>query len=385
MPNSMSTHKQIEEILIPAASIGNDRKLTVIRYGKQGTGKKAYIQAGLHADEPPGFVAMHYLQKLLDEADKANKIKHEIVLVPVANPIGISQWQDNRIQGRFEFYNGINFNRNYPDQTDTIASRIKTRLSKDSQENIRLIRKTYLESLQKIKTVDEGEFLKKTLLSLAIDADVVLDLHCDFEAALHIYLGTPLWPDASDLSAQLGSRVTLLAKKSGGDPFDEACSKVWWELAERFPDYPIPPSCLSATVELRGNRDVHHETGRRDAKNIFQFLLRRGYIAGRAGKLPKLLRDATPLAGVEHVKTPANGVIIFRREIGEVVKKGDVIADVINPLGKTATERLSKVKCKAEGVLFTKVVDRYAKPNRIIAKIATKTALKNKGDQLLTL
>ncbi len=376
--------KRIREISIPSSSLGNDRKITVIGYGKPSSSQKVYIQAGLHADEPPGFVVMHYLLKLLDQADKAGKINQQIVLVPVANPIGLSQWENNRIQGRFEQFNGVNFNRAYPDLTDKVASKVKTKLQQSPKKNLEIIRKAQLACLDKIETTDEGDFLKKTLLSLATDADICLDLHCDYEACLHIYMGTPLWPDASDLVAQMGSKVTLLAKKSGGDPFDEACSKIWWELAERFPDYPIPNGCLSATVELRGGRDVSHENGSSDAKNIYHFLVRRGYIKGKAPVLPRVPRAATPLAGVEHVKTPTAGVVIFTKQIGESVKKGDVIAEIVNPIAKNSAERVKKVKCKADGILFTKIPDRYAKPNRLIAKIAGKKPLKGKGDHLLT-
>ena len=377
--------KQIEEIEIPSASLGNKRKLKVFRYGKRNSGKKAYIQAGLHADEPPGFVAMHYLIKMLDEADRANKICNEIILVPVANPIGISQWQDDRIQGRFEFFNGINFNRNYPELTERVAERVKRKLRKDPAWNIRLIRKTQLECLQEDQpVVDEGEFLKNALLSMAVDADIVLDLHCDYDASLHIYVGTPLWPEASDLSAQMGARVTLLAKLSGGEPFDEGCSKIWWELAEKFPGFPIPNSCLAATVELRGYTDVSHEYGKQDARNLFMFLKRRGFITGKASRLPKLLKGATPLSGVEQVKAKTAGVVIFKKEIGEVVKKGDIIADIVNPLEDEPSRRITFVRCQYGGVLFTRNVDRYAKPNRIIVKIAGTKPIPGKGKHLLT-
>jgi uncharacterized protein len=377
--------KQIEEIEIPSASLGNARKLQVIRYGKKNSGKKVYIQAGLHANEPPGFVLIHYLLKLLDEADKAKKITGEIILVPVANPIGISQWQDGRVQGRFEFFNGINFNRNYPELTAQVASMVKRKLQKDPKKNIELIRKAQLACLEKARPIiDEGDFLKNTLLSLAVDADVVIDLHCDDDANLHIYTGTPLWPDAADLTAQMGARVTLLAENSGGEPFDEACSKIWWELAEIFPDYPIPPSCMAATIELRGFTAVSHQLGKTDAANLFTFLKRRGYIKGRAPKLPRLLRDATPLSGVEQLKAKSAGVVIFRKEIGEVVKKGDIIADIVNPLEEDSSKRITWVRCQHGGVLFTKNVDRYAKPNRVIAKIAGKNPIKGRGKHLLT-
>ena len=60
----------------------------------------------------------------------------------------------------------------------------------------------------------------------------------------------------SDLAADLQSECTLLDSISGGNPFDEACSSIWAQLADRFPDYPIPMACQSATIELRGELDV---------------------------------------------------------------------------------------------------------------------------------
>ncbi len=37
----------------------------------------------------------------------------------------------------------------------------------------------------------ELQSLRNTLMLLSHDADVVLDLHCDFEAALHMYVEQP--------------------------------------------------------------------------------------------------------------------------------------------------------------------------------------------------
>ncbi|MBT8371223.1 MAG: succinylglutamate desuccinylase/aspartoacylase family protein, partial [Deltaproteobacteria bacterium] len=142
----MST-KTIKRHILPAASLGNSRTLTVIRYGDSGAGSKAYIQAGLHADESPGFVVMHHLIDKLDQADAADKIKGQILLVPVANPIGVSQWRDETLQGRFDFYNSINFNRQHLNLTEQIAERIKGRLLDTPEENVALIRKTGKEVL----------------------------------------------------------------------------------------------------------------------------------------------------------------------------------------------------------------------------------------------
>lgn len=376
--------KRISKHILPASSMGNERTLTEIRYGAQNAAKKAYIQAGLHADEAPGFVVMHHLINLLDRADAANNFEGQVILVPVANPIGIGQWRDEALQGRFDFFNNINFNRRHVDMTAQIAERIKDQLHETPGENVNLIRKAAGEVLSAMAPKDEAEYLKHLLLSLSYDADIVLDLHCDDQAVMHVYLGTPLWPDAVDLPAQLGAEVTLLAEDSGVTPFDEACSRIWWQLAQKFPDHSIPSGCLSATIELRGISDVSHEHGAQDAENIFQFLQRRGFIKGKVPKLPPLQNEATSLRGVEHIKAPTPGVVVFLKEPGDRIKKGDVIAEIVNPLEYEMDNRITTVQSDIEGILFSINTDRYAKPGRILAKVAGKKPLKEKGEDLLT-
>ena len=116
--------------------------------------------------------------------------------------------------------------------------------------------------------------MKRTLLYHAIDADIVIDLHCDSDAIVHMYTHDRLWPTLHDLAAgkkylplssplkcprlplEMGSHCHLLAPKAGGNPFDEACSCPWAELADVFSNHPIPMACESCTIELRGESDV---------------------------------------------------------------------------------------------------------------------------------
>ncbi len=376
--------KTIKQYTLPNASLGNARSLKIIHYGDQSADRKAYVQAGLHADEAPGFVVMHHLIDLLDQADAENKIEGHVVLVPVANPIGVSQWRDEALQGRFDFFNNTNFNRQYPDMTDQIAEQVKDRLGSSAKENVALIRKATGEILGSISPPDEAAALKHQLLLLSFDADVVLDLHCDYQALMHVYLGTPLWPDAKDLCAQLGAEVTLLAADSGVTPYDEACSRIWWQLAKKFPDHPIPSACLAATVELRGMADVSHAQAQQDAQNILWFLQRRGFVKGAAPEVPPLKNEATPLRAVEHLKATAPGVVVFLKAPGDRVDKGEVIAEIVNPLADGPQDRITPVKSAVSGIVFSINTDRYARPGRILAKIAGKDPIKEKGEDLLS-
>ena len=377
--------KTVEHLHLPPASMGTERRLTVIRYGRAGTGPKAYLQAGLHADEPPGFLVMHHLIEALDRVAATGKIRAEIVLVPVANPIGLAQWRDEVLQGRFAFYDNINFNRGYPDLTDPVADAVAGRLGADAAANVDLIRQAIAAALAAMSPATEAEALKQRLLSLSCDADIVLDLHCDYQALVHVYTGPALWPQAADLSAQLGAAVTLLAAESGANPFDEACSRIWWDLAARFPDRPIPPACMAATVELRGTADLSHALAVRDAENILTFLQRRGVIDGPAlAPLPALINPATPLAGVSHVRATGPGAVVFAAAPGDRVKSGDPVAEIVNPLAKRPQDRTVPVCAEIDGLLFARIADRNAHPGRIIAKIAGAAPIAGKGKHLLT-
>ena len=99
------------------------------------------------------------------------------------------QWQGEILQGRFDAANSINFNRDHQDLAGEIAKKADNRLSGDPEVNIRLIRELTKEILDEADPADEAESLKLLLFSLSHDSDIVLDLHCDLDALLHILPG----------------------------------------------------------------------------------------------------------------------------------------------------------------------------------------------------
>ena len=166
--------------------------------------------------------------------------------------------------------------------------------------------------------------------------------------------------------------ATLLATESGDNPFDEACSQTWWQLAAQFPDKPIPLACLSVTVELRGMTDVNHAQAEQDADHIIDFLKYRGAIKGDIPPLPPLLYPATPLAGSEPIITPVSGVVAYLKKPGDWVKKGDVIAEVINPI----SSHVQQLKSGSEGVLYAQENRHFAVAGMRLAKVAGATAFR---------
>ena len=356
-------------------SPGTERNLGVLRFGARGARPKAYFQASLHADEIPAMLVLNHLVERLTQAAGAGAMRGEVVVVPVANPVGLAQFVQGRALGRFALGGAGNFNRHFPDLAEAMGEELSGRLSDDATANVSVLRAAMKDALKTLQPADEVAFLRHTLLGLAFDADIALDLHCDSEAVLHVYLGTPLWPDAADLSAQIGSRATLLATDSGGHPFDEAVGGPWWALAERYPEHPIPPACLSATVEFRGRSDVSDAVAAADADNLYRFLQRRGVIAGDPGPLPDPLCAATPLDAVDMMRSPVAGVIVYEKEPGDVVAAGDLVAVIVDPMNPDFAAARTALKSRCDGVLYGRTEDRLARPGKVVCKVAGKESL----------
>ncbi|QJQ05652.1 succinylglutamate desuccinylase/aspartoacylase family protein [Undibacterium piscinae] len=359
--------------MLPVKSSGTSRELISLHYGNAGRGKKVYIQSSLHADEIPGMLVTHYLRKQLEQFEAAGDIAGEIVLVPIANPIGLDQEIHGAAFGRFDLSTGINFNRGYLHLTSRLSAELDGRLGADQDENVRLIRQQAISILKQWQPVNETEYLKKTLQTLAVDADIVLDLHCDNQAVMHLYTGTPLLEATLPLAAYLGAKAVLTSVLSGDDPFDETCSRHWWELAQHFgAATPIPAACLAITVELRGETEVCHELARADAAAIIAFLQQTGHIGGTATVMPQALCKATPLEGVEPIVAAHAGILVFTKALGESVEAGESIGDLVDPLSGEQTPLLASVS----GVLFARVARRYAQGGMRVAKIAGEQAFR---------
>lgn len=374
--------RQTERIPLLSPGPGVSQHLTVHRYGTRGARPKAYLQASIHADETPAMMAAHHLLKHLEEADRAGRIRGEIVVVPYANPIGLSQWVNEAQLGRYELRGGGNFNRNWPDLAPKVADLVKDKLGQNADANIAAIRAAVLEVLGEIKPRKELDQLRLVIARLSIDADVVLDLHCDDESLMHLFLIPQHWPEGEPLARLLDCKAVLLEEDSGGGSFDEFNSTLWTRLAKRFPDKPIPPVCFSGTVEFRGQGDVSDIYGAADGEALFRFLLRRGFVAGEDKALPALDCEATYLNATQTLRSPAFGILAYKVELGDRVKKGQTIAEVIDPAAPPGTAR---VACQAEtdGIVLSRRHHKFVGVGQSVTKIVGRDALPDRVGYLL--
>lgn len=368
------------QIALPSPAPGTERMLRVHRYGTPGARPKAYFQAALHADEIPGLLVAQHLLRQLEQAQAEGRIIGEVVVVPVANPIGLNQHLNGRLLGRFDFESTGNFNRSFPDLTLAALERLRGRLSADDPVvNVTIIREALQMALAKRSAERETETLKQVLLGLAIDADFVFDLHCDSEALLHLYASQWQRDDAVALGAEIGAAAVLLEEEPGGNPFDEACAGPWWKLREALAaEGPVPLACFATTVELRGQADVSDECAVADAAALLRFLQRRGVIVRDPGSAPELRCEPTPLNGVDVLTAPAAGVLVYHKQLGETVAAGEIVAELVDPLGEPLGRARTPICSAASGLLFARTTERLVRPGQKFCKVAGQEPLSHR-------
>lgn len=361
-----------ERIPLVSPAPGQALTLTVHRFGPPG-GRKAFIQAALHADEVPALLVAQKLKTQLQALESAGQLSAEVVLVPYANPIGLGQTLLGQHEGRFALSDGLNFNRFVPDLTEAVATAVAGRLGDDGEANAALVRRALAAAAAQLVAKDPAADLKRRLLQLAIDAEVVLDLHCDSEAVMHLYALTPQAEDATALGALLGAEAILLATESGDSPFDEACSTPWFKLRERFAPKPLPLGCFSTTVELRGQADTDHALADADATALIAYLRHRGLLHGGPVPLPPPRCEPTPLAASEPLVAPRAGVVVFLRQPGDHIAAGDRVAEIVCP----DSGEVAPVLAQSAGVLYARIATRWAVAGTRLGKIAGTTLVRS--------
>ena len=275
-------------------------------------------------------------------------------------------WHGSHL-GRFHTLSGQDFNRRFPALGEILAAELSGSLTQSEYENKRLIRDALDRHYRDRIAKTELEAQRLTLMRMASQADLMIDLHCDWDAVPHLYTTPHAWQEIKPLARWLGSEVQLLAQISGGEPFDEACCEPWLTLKTRFGDqYPMPLGLLPVTLELRGVADVSPEQAEKDADAIINALIESNYIDGEVNESPSLINPATPLAGCEYIYAPHSGLLLNRRNLGELIKPGEVLAEIINPI----TDQVTPLIAEFGGILYARNLMKFVTTGMLVLRLA---------------
>lgn len=339
----------------------------VHRFGIPGARPKVYLQGALHADEVSATVALAGLVDLLQEADAAGRIRGEIVVVPHCNPLGARQFVLGRHLGRF-FLDGRNFNRAFPRVGERVVERLK-QLGPDRQTTAEALRlgAGILDAMTRAGTPVER--LQAALMGLAWGCDVIVDVHADMEATLHLYTSEKSWPVFQDLAQRFGVPVVILADKSADSPFDEAHSDAWDVIDAHLADK-LGFRTAACTLELRGLSDVTPEWAASDGRALHDFLVQRGAIGGASESAAGTAPLVTTLDAVEMVRSAATGVVMHLKPLGARVRKGDCVARLYACPDVEAGAQWRDVVAGIDGVIFARWHQRMIEAGMVVVKIA---------------
>ena len=374
---------KLETLKLRGDTPGVTTELNFYRIGPADAPEKVYLQAALHADEQPGTMVLHHLLPMLRTADDQGLLQARFVVIPMANPFGMSNFVQRRHLGRSDIASGVNYNRQWPDLFAMIRTQLAGRLGDDERFNVNLIRKAVAQWIDAQQPRTAPEQLRLFLLKEAHDAEFVLDLHCDSDSLLHIFTSPELMPELQDLADWMGAAAVLTAADSGGGSFDEVLPLLYRKVAQANPGKPVPMPSATATLEYRGAADSFDHFGEQDALRLFGFLAGRGLIAADPGPTPERLCSATPFEATDVVKVDRPGLLAYRVDLGQRVRKGDAVADLIALDGPDAFIGRTPILAGTDGLVLSRTLRKYVTRGEGIAKIVGTTPLPTRRGYLL--
>jgi uncharacterized protein len=362
-------------------SPGTSTELTYYRIGPENSETKVYLQGALHADEQPGILILHHLLKLLKEADEAGHLNAVFVVFPMVNPLGMANLTMQKHQGRYDAVSGINFNRGWPNVFSVIDFDLEKIPQGSGVDAVQAARQELKSWVGDLPETTARETWRKIILAESYDADYCFDLHCDDDSLIHIFAVPQIADDMHKLAEWIGSAATLLAEDSGGGSFDEVWPGFWINLnREAGTDFPVTRAC---TLEYRGNFDVFDKLNGNDADNLYGYFHAEGLIDGNSRGNQKKVQEPVDLRAMEYLRSECAGLVVYKVELGGLVKKGDVIAELLVLDGDDAFVERAPILAGTDGILFARSVGKYVWAGAVIGKIAGKELLVEKGSYLL--
>jgi len=226
----------IETLPLLQLASGDRLTLQVYKFVGANPGKKAYLQANLHGGEIAGNAVIAQLMTVLQDL-KPEQLTGELWLVPMCNPLGVNARSHHYSPGRFNSYDGRDWNRifwDYETHGDDILTFAKTHLDADLNTIQQAYRQTILarfaqlsDQIQSPAGVPQAEKYRYCLQSLCLDADYVIDLHTSSDQGLeYVYY----FRDRAASAALFLLETAVLLDEYDGDAFDEAFIKPWLAL-----------------------------------------------------------------------------------------------------------------------------------------------------------
>ncbi len=366
----------IETLPLLQLASGDRLTLQVYKFVGAKPGKKAYIQANLHGGELAGNAVIAELMTLL-QGLAPDKLTGELWLVPMCNPMGVNVRSHHYAPGRFNPYDGRDWNRifwDYETQGDDILAFAKTHLDSDLDTIQQTYRQTILTRFAQLADqihspagVPQDEKYRFCLQSLCLDADYVIDLHTSSDQGLdYVYY----FRDRAASATLFLLETVVLLDEYDGDAFDEALIKPWLALEKYLAilGKPLRFDVEAYTLELGSGMQLNPASVAKGVRGLKNYLTAKQML--HLPITPSIQPHPTTFTQRSQLRryyAPGGGIVQARVPLGAMVQ---------------AQQRLYQLlSFNKEGTLPV-VLDIYAECSGRVYDVATNQAV-NEGEYVI--
>ncbi len=338
---------------------GDVLTLQVYKFKGKQTGKKAYIQANLHGAEIVGNAVIDRLIKFFSTLDE-ERLRGEIWLVPVCNPLATNQRGHFFSTGRFNSYDGQNWNRifwDYEKECQDLEEFARSQLNHEPE----VIRKNYLtkiktawqQQLQKLEnpsSVSVSKHYRSCLQSLCLDANYVIDIHSSSNQAIEFLF---VFKERQETARFFLLEYAILMNEYDGDAFDEAFLKPWLALEKQLAQLgkTIKFDLESWTLELGSGMQMNPTSVDKGFKGIKNYL---AYKQMLDIDIEVIAKDTTIVTRdkINSYYAPTGGMIGNRLPLGTKVKAGSIIYQLLIFNKQKLIPKTMEIKAETDGIIF---------------------------------
>lgn len=365
---------------------GDRLSLQVYKFMGANPGKKVYVQSNLHGSEIAGNAVIHATIEWLMHLD-ATQLTGEIWLVPVCNPLGVNLRSHYFAAGRFNPYDGRDWNRIFWDyektEVDVMAfarlhlnDEVET-IQQHYRQGMRSSFAQLVEALQAPSSAPLFEQYRLHLQALCLDADYVIDLHTSAGQGLdYLFYFQRREQGARSFLLPVG----LLLDRYDGDAFDEAFIKPWLALENCFTQLgrEIQFDIEAYTLELGSAMQLNPTSVDNGSRGLKNYLIQKGLVADATfSSLAAANTQLLPRDRVKKYYAPVGGMIQASVALGHVIEAEQLLYQILSFNKEAQLPARVNVCAERSGLVFDISASQAANQGEyVIAVLQHETSIK---------
>jgi predicted deacylase len=339
---------------------GDTLSLQIYKFQGAKPGKKAYLQANLHGAEIVGNAVIHQLIEFFSKLD-VTQLQGEIWLIPLCNPLSTNERTHFFSTGRFNSYDGKDWNRifwDYEKECEDLESFVKSCLNLDLEEiqsqYLQKILTTFQTQRQKINALSCVPYIKQyqyLLQSLCLDATYVVDIHSSSNQGTdYLYC----FQSRQDSAKYFGMDYGILMNEYDGDAFDEAFMKPWLALEKQFAELgrDIKVDRESWTLELGSGMQVNPNSVTRGVQGIINYLAHHQMLQLEHHTITQTEITLVEKNNVTKYFSPTGGILQNRVELGSFVSANSPLYQILSFKRSQQKPKLTTITAEKAGYVF---------------------------------